>query len=128
MPVVDNVVRLMGVHGLTARGISHLVNVSPQAISEWKYNKRDPSLQTVLMLAEFFEVPGHRLVNAPFDALLTNELSDPERFHRVETKIKRQRRPLRSVDSDRSGTPKKRPPSEKPAPKSRPGVDQTERS
>lgn len=117
----DNVPRLMGLHRLTGRDASQLLDVSPQTISEWAYNKRDPNLQKLLMLADFFEVPGDRLMNARFEDLLANELADPDRYLRVQEKITRARRHLRALKSDREaevGTGKR-------TSKPRPGVDKT---
>ena len=51
------------------------------------------------MLAHFVELAGDRLINAPFDELLGTDLADSDRFRRVETKIKRHERTLRTIDS-----------------------------
>ena len=50
-------------------------------------------------MAEFFEIHGDRLVNAPFTDLLTNELCDPGRFERVEHKIRAHAATLQALDS-----------------------------
>ena len=95
----DNITRILGLHDLSARRAGELVDISAQTLSEWKYRKREPSLGVLLRLAEFFEISADRLVSAPFQALLTQELADPERFDRVEQKIKRHRRTLKAVES-----------------------------
>jgi len=118
----DNLERLLGLHGLSARRASELLDVSAQTLSEWKYNKSSPSLPMILRLAEFFEVHADRLVNASFSELLATELGDPERFERVEHKIRAHRQTLRALESGkvvdvqsgkvRRSTPKKRPSSQ----------------
>ncbi len=83
----DNVRRLLGLHGLTATRAKCLIGLSQQALSEIMGGKRSASLHSASRLAAFFEIPIERLLNAPFDDLLTEELSDRERYHRVEAKI-----------------------------------------
>jgi hypothetical protein len=41
-----------------------------QTVSVWLNRKRDPNLQTLLMLADFVELAGDRLVNAPSTSCL----------------------------------------------------------
>jgi transcriptional regulator with XRE-family HTH domain len=38
----DNLERLLGMHGLTAREASQLLDVSTVALSEWRQGKRQP--------------------------------------------------------------------------------------
>ena len=94
----DNIRRVLGFHGLSSKALTGLIDVSPQTLSDWQRNKRQPSLSLVLELGEFFELPGDRLVQAPFEELLPY-LADRERFERVEHKIRAHRTTLRAVDS-----------------------------
>lgn len=97
----DNVRRLFGVHDLTNSEAADLLGFSQQAVSEWvsktRKEPRQPSLATVLKVAEFFQVNGHRLVEADFDDLLSDELADAERYREVEAEIRRRRSTLREV-------------------------------
>jgi transcriptional regulator with XRE-family HTH domain len=94
----DNLYRVMGLHRLTAADAKVFIDVSAQTLSEWKRGK-SPNLNTLLRVAEFFEIHGDRLINAPFTELLTNELCDPDRFERVEHKIRAHQTTLRAIDS-----------------------------
>jgi transcriptional regulator with XRE-family HTH domain len=86
----DNLKRLLGLHDLTARDASANLKISQQAISELQSGKRtSPRYRTMQTIAEFFEVPSDRLASSPFEELLAMELADPERYRRVEAKIKR---------------------------------------
>jgi transcriptional regulator with XRE-family HTH domain len=82
-----NIDRLLGLHGLTAREAAKLIGLSAMALSEWRLGKREPSLKALIRLSALFEVAGDRLVTVPFRDLLSNELSDPDRFDRVEARI-----------------------------------------
>jgi transcriptional regulator with XRE-family HTH domain len=69
---------------------SEHIGVSPQALSEIQSGTRtQPSLRTVRALANFFEVPTDRLLDAGFGDLLETELADRDRFDRVESKLRR---------------------------------------
>jgi transcriptional regulator with XRE-family HTH domain len=93
----DNLERLLGMHGLTAREASQLLDVSTVALSEWRQGKRQPGLKALLRLSALFEVPGDQLMTAPFSELLAGAVGDEYRFQRVESKIARAQRPLRAV-------------------------------
>src|SRR4051812_10894751 len=94
--LADNLRRLIGLHAMKATRDSRLIDgLSPQALSELQSGTRSPSLDTISKLASFFEVAIDRLLNAPFDELLANELADPARFSRVESKIRKLARPKR---------------------------------
>jgi hypothetical protein len=41
-----------------------------------------------MTVSVFFEVPADRLMTAPFEELLTNELADRDRLRRVEEKVR----------------------------------------
>jgi transcriptional regulator with XRE-family HTH domain len=93
----DNLDRLLGLHRLTARDASRLLDVSTVALSEWRQGKRQPGLTALLRLSGLFEVPGDQLVTTPFSELLAGPLGDEYRFQRVEAKIARAQRPLKAV-------------------------------
>jgi len=57
------------------------------ALSAISTGKRKPSLDTLMTLASFFEVPADRFMTATFEDLLP-ELCDRERYARVEEKIR----------------------------------------
>jgi len=90
-PFADNISRLFGLHALTGREAAEILDTSPVAISEWRQGKRSPSLGALLRLSELFEIAGDRLVTSRFEDLLP-ELSDRERYRRVEAKIAQSRR------------------------------------
>jgi transcriptional regulator with XRE-family HTH domain len=88
-PLADNVRRLLGIHAMTISLGSQHIGVSPQALSEIQSGTRtQPSLTTVRALANFFEVPTDRLLDARFGDLLQAELADRDRFERVEAKLR----------------------------------------
>lgn len=93
----DNLDRLLGLHRLTARDASRLLDVSTVALSEWRQGKRQPGLTALLRLSGLFEVPGDQLVTTPFSELLAGPLGDEYRFQRVEAKIAKAQRPLKAV-------------------------------
>jgi transcriptional regulator with XRE-family HTH domain len=89
--LADNFRRLMGLHALRissqeADSATILLGLSSQLLSELQSGRRQPSLKTVQRIASFFEITMDRLLEAPFEDLLANELSDPERYRRVEEK------------------------------------------
>lgn len=92
-----NFSHLIGLHLLTATAAKEHLELSAQAISELRAGKRQPSLSTLQKISGFFEIPIDRLLDADFEDLLGNELSDPDRFRRVEAKIGRGQRNLRAV-------------------------------
>ncbi len=83
----NNLRRLLGLHALPARHFTALVPISSQAVSEVMGGKRQPSLNTVQLIATFFEIPLDRLLNTPFEDLLAVEIADTGRYQRVEAKI-----------------------------------------
>ena len=76
-----------GLHNLSAREASELLDVSQVALSAISTGKRKPSLGTLMSIAGFFEVSADKLLTSSFEDLL-RELCDPERFARVEEKIR----------------------------------------
>jgi transcriptional regulator with XRE-family HTH domain len=85
--IEDNLPRLLGFHKLSARQASELLSISQVALSAISTGKRRPSLDTLMTLAGFFEVSADRLMTADFNELLP-ELSDADRYARVEEKIR----------------------------------------
>ncbi len=104
----DNLERLLGLHRLTSRQFSELVDVSESVLSKWQSGDRSPSFGSALLIADFFGVPADRLARADFDELLTHELADPERFREVEGEIRRRRSTLMSVDAKASPSGKRK--------------------
>ena len=91
----DNLPRLLGLHKLSAVHAAQILHISPMAFSAWRSGSREPSLRTVLAIAEFFEVSADGLMTMPFRDLLRSELGDPDRFKRVEAKIEREEKKFR---------------------------------
>ena len=92
-----NFSHLIGLHLLTGTAAQEHLDLSSQAISELRAGKRRPSLTSLQKVSDFFEISIDRLLGEEFEVLLTNEISDPARFQRVETKIGRTPPPLRVV-------------------------------
>jgi transcriptional regulator with XRE-family HTH domain len=86
--IQDNLPRLLGLHDLSAREASEHLNISQVALSAISTGKRKPSLDTLMTLSGFFEVPADRLMTARFEDLLTKELCDQERYRRVEERLR----------------------------------------
>jgi transcriptional regulator with XRE-family HTH domain len=84
-------------HALTQHFTSDLIGVSEATVSGWMNGKTDPSLSKAIAVADLFQISTDRLMGARFTDLLANELSDPERFDRVEERIRRARTRLRPV-------------------------------
>jgi hypothetical protein len=59
--------------------------------------KSTPSLAKAIDIGDLFLITPDRLMGAKFVDLLQKELADPERFEKVETRIKRGRSKLKSV-------------------------------
>ncbi len=93
----DNFVRLLGVHGLSQNFTAQLLGVSEASMSAWMNGKATPSLAKAIDIAELFQVSTDRLMGAEFADLLQHELADPDRFRRVEARIRRGLRPLKAV-------------------------------
>lgn len=93
----DNFVRLLGLHGLSQHFTAQLLGVSEATMSSWMNGKSQPSLAKAIDIADLFQISTDRLMGAEFADLLAHELADPERFERVETRIKRGGSKLKSV-------------------------------
>ena len=93
----DNFICLLGLHGLSQHFTSQLLGVSEATMSAWMNGKSNPSLPKAIDIAELFQISTDRLMGAEFKDLLANELADPERFERVEKRIKRGTTKLTSV-------------------------------
>lgn len=68
-----------------------MLGMTKAALSAWNAGRRQPSFATALEVSKLFKVSADRLANAPFEDLLSNELSDPERFRLVEAEIQRRK-------------------------------------
>jgi transcriptional regulator with XRE-family HTH domain len=93
----DNFIRLLGLHALSQYFTAELLGVSEATVSAWMNGKSTPSLPKAIDIAELFGIDANRLMRGAFRDLLQNELSDPDRFDRVEMRIKRGRTKLASV-------------------------------
>jgi transcriptional regulator with XRE-family HTH domain len=91
----ENVTRLIGMHGLTAKEAALVLGVSPQTISSWLRGHSGPSTSIALAVSQFFEVPADRLFTGSFADLL-DVLGNKERYERVDAKIRRAR--IKGVD------------------------------
>jgi transcriptional regulator with XRE-family HTH domain len=111
----DNLNRLLGLHGLSAKEGASILGLSQSALSKWSTGERKPSFPTALTVGEFFHVPADRLARAEFGDLLANELASRDRFEDVEKEISRRRSGLhivpKPVQTDfRPGQKRKGPP------------------
>ncbi len=93
----ENFNRLLGLHGLTQHYAAQLLGVSAATMSAWMNGKATPSLNSAIQIADLFQVSTDRLMGAEFADLLEHELADRARFEKVEARIKRGSRPLKSV-------------------------------
>jgi transcriptional regulator with XRE-family HTH domain len=93
----DNFIRLLGLHGLSQNFTAQLLGVSEATMSAWMNAKSTPSLPKAIDIADLFQISTDRLMGAEFVDLLQHELADPERFERVDARIKRGLTPLKSV-------------------------------
>jgi transcriptional regulator with XRE-family HTH domain len=87
-------------HGLSQHFTAQLLGVSEATMSSWMNGKSTPSLAKAIDIGDLFTITPDRLMGAEFVELLQRELADPERFEKVETRIKRGRSKLTSVVSD----------------------------
>ena len=93
----DNFVRLLGLHALTQHFTAELLGVSEATVSGWMTGKTTPSLSKAIAIADLFQISTDRLMGATFSDLVATDLADPDRFERVEERIRRARTGLRSV-------------------------------
>jgi transcriptional regulator with XRE-family HTH domain len=93
----NNFVRLPGLHRLSQHFTAQLLGVSEATMSAWMNGKSRPSLGKAIGIADLFQISTDRLMGAEFADLLAHELADPDRFERVETRIRRGLTPLKSV-------------------------------
>jgi transcriptional regulator with XRE-family HTH domain len=106
----DNLERMLGMHGVTHRQAAAALGISSVAISTWRQGTRSPSTGTLMQVAQVFEVDAVGLMTQPFAQLLPS-LSDPERFERVERRLKGE--PSSGTASDKVTPLKKGRPSRK---------------
>jgi transcriptional regulator with XRE-family HTH domain len=93
----DNFVRLLGLHGLSQNFTAQLLGVSEASMSAWMNGRSTPSLAKAIDIAELFGISTDQLMGAEFVDLLQTDLADPERFKKVEDRIRRARTPLKAV-------------------------------
>jgi transcriptional regulator with XRE-family HTH domain len=93
----DNFTRLLGMHGLSQHFAAQLLGVSAATMSAWMNGKATPSLSRAIGIADLFGISTDRLMGAEFVDLLEHELADPERFEKVDARIRRGARPLKAV-------------------------------
>lgn len=105
----NNLMRLLGMHRLPAQAGRYLFHLSPQAISDLSYGKREPSLSTAQSVSTFFQIPIDRLLNASFGELLETDLASAERFRKVEAEIERKRARLPRTTHGRAWSTAKEP-------------------
>jgi DNA-binding XRE family transcriptional regulator len=91
----DNLVRLLGLHALSQHLAAQLLDVSNTTMSSWITGKSTPSLIKAIAVADLFGISAERLISAPFTDLLVHELADPQRFERVEERLRPPQRPKR---------------------------------
>jgi len=82
---------------LTQHFTAQLLGVSDATMSSWMNGKSTPSLAKAIDIADLFQISTDRLMGAEFPDLLAHELADPDRFDRVEKRIKRGRTKLTAV-------------------------------
>jgi len=85
-----NLKALLGVHAITARRAFELTEISPNNLSAWLTETREPSLGSMEKLTEFFEVDTFALLSQDTALFVRDQLGDVERFERVEAKIRSQ--------------------------------------
>lgn len=93
----DNFVRLLGLHALSQHFAAQLLGVSDATMSSWMNGKSTPSLGKAITIAELFQISTDKLMGAEFHELLATELSERERYEKVEERIRRARSSLRAV-------------------------------
>ena len=89
----ENLLRLIGLHAISQHFAAQLLGVSNATMSAWMNGKTNPSLAKAVAAAELFEVGAERLIAAPFEELLANELANQQRFRRVEKRLRAARSP-----------------------------------
>jgi transcriptional regulator with XRE-family HTH domain len=82
-----NLTRLFGLHALSNRDAAKLLGASPQAISAWTVGNRMPSAEYLLAIGRIFEVNPTALLDLEPHQLVES-LADPQRFRRVEQRIR----------------------------------------
>jgi transcriptional regulator with XRE-family HTH domain len=87
----DNLRRLLGLHRTSLVQASRALGITQQALSELQLGNRLPRRSTLEKLSDLFGISIDRLLRAPFEELLADELADRERFHRVEAELEKVR-------------------------------------
>jgi transcriptional regulator with XRE-family HTH domain len=84
----DSLVRLAGLHRLSANDLAALLHVRRQTVSLWMNGHYRPNVEAAAKLYDLFEIDVAQLATRPFSELLP-EIVDADRFERVEQRIKR---------------------------------------
>jgi transcriptional regulator with XRE-family HTH domain len=95
--MVYSQLRALGLHGLSQNFTAQLLGVSEASRSAWMNGRSTPSLAKAIDIAQLFQISTDRLMRAELAELLQSELADPERFKRVEARIRRGLTPLKAV-------------------------------
>lgn len=90
----DTLARLLGMHCMSQNFAAGVLRVSPTTMSLWLRGRTAPSLESVLVVARFFEISVDALLSTPFAQLLDGEAGSRDRFERVERKLKRGELPV----------------------------------
>jgi transcriptional regulator with XRE-family HTH domain len=96
-PFADNFIRLLGLHRLRAKEAAVLLESDPATMSLWMSGKRKPLFETLVQIADFFQVTVDGLARTPFSEFLEKELANRERYELVEKQIRRSKRRLKVV-------------------------------
>lgn len=91
-----NMRRLLFFHHESARDASRVIGIAEQGVSAWLNGRRRPNMDTLLRIAEIYEVDPRFLTGDPL--AFAQRLADPERIVRAERNI--HRRLVRAVDAD----------------------------
>src|SRR3954470_9049133 len=95
----DNLVRLLGVHRLSAKEAARLMAISESSFSKWGRGVVTPGWTSAVIVGRFFDINPSRLAETPFEDLLANELASVERFRDVEREVQQRRIKLREIDA-----------------------------
>jgi transcriptional regulator with XRE-family HTH domain len=82
----ENFERILGLHRLTARDASKLLDITPATLSYWRNGRREPDRDSLMRVSTYFAIDPWALVMTPFVDLLPI-LANRERFELVELRI-----------------------------------------
>ena len=73
--IVDRIIQLMQKKHMTAKKLSEIIGVSPNAVSEWKTGRIKPSIEHIIKIAQVFDVStDYILTGVDRDALKKESL------------------------------------------------------